>query len=102
MKRMVQVTTVVALCFAYASWWSPAAPQQPTSPELVRPAVCDQLNIDGRASTPLRPAVALPRRGCAFEPSPPPKARSPIIFSAHPIPPRAIGRRLLAGSLAAP
>jgi hypothetical protein len=64
MKRMMQVTTGVALCFAYASWWSPAASQQPATPELFRPAVCDQLSIDGRASTSLRPVALPPQVAC--------------------------------------
>jgi len=62
MKRVIQVAAGVALCFACASWGRPADAQQPNPAELARPAVCDQFNIDGRASTPLRP-VALPPQG---------------------------------------
>jgi hypothetical protein len=62
MKRAIQATTGAALCFGFATWLSPAAAQQPISPELFRPAICDQFNIDGKASTPLR-RVALPPKG---------------------------------------
>jgi hypothetical protein len=59
MKRAIQVTAGAAVCFGLGSYWSAANSQQPIAPELFRPAVCDELNVDGRASTPLR-AVALP------------------------------------------
>lgn len=64
MQRVMQVTAAVALCFGYANRCSPANSQQPTAPELFRPAVCDQLNIDGRASTPLRQVALPPRQSC--------------------------------------
>src|SRR5262249_48224158 len=46
-------------------YWAPANSQQPNAPELFRPAVCDQLNIDGRASTPLRTVTLPPPQVCA-------------------------------------
>jgi hypothetical protein len=56
---VLQVATGVVLCFALTNFSAPANSQQPNAPELFRPAVCDQFNVDGRASTPLL-AVALP------------------------------------------
>jgi hypothetical protein len=64
MKRVVQVTAAAALCFGFAGWRSPANSQQPNPPELFRPPVCDQLNIDGRASAPLHPVALPPRQAC--------------------------------------
>ena len=75
MKGMMQVTVGVALCFGSASWSSPADSQQPNPAELARPAVCDQFNIDGRASTPLRPVALPPQQGC-----------TPSISNGFPIP----------------
>jgi hypothetical protein len=64
MKRVMQVTAAVALCLGYAGSWSSANSQQPTAPELFRPAVCDQLNINGRASTPLHRVALPPQQAC--------------------------------------
>ena len=64
MNRVMQVAAGVALCFGWAGWWSPANSQQPNAPELFRPIVCDQLNIDERASTTLRPVALPPRQAC--------------------------------------
>lgn len=57
MKRVMQLTA--GAVFAMIDYWGPAYSQQPNAPELFRPAVCDELNVDGRASTSLR-VVALP------------------------------------------
>jgi hypothetical protein len=64
MQRVMQVATNVALCLGCASLWSPAASQQPNPSELIRPAVCEQLNIDGRASTPLQSVAIPPQQSC--------------------------------------
>jgi hypothetical protein len=65
MKVVTQVTAGAILCLALADYWGPANAQQPNAPELFRPAVCDQLNVDGRASTPLRTVSSLPpSRSC--------------------------------------
>jgi hypothetical protein len=58
MKRLMRVTAAV-LCFSLTGYWGPANSQQPNAPEVLRPAICDQFTVDGRASTPLR-AVTLP------------------------------------------
>src|SRR5947209_9820500 len=64
MNRVVQITACVALCFECASWSSCANSQQPNAPEHFRPAVCNELNIDGRASAPLQPVVLPPQQTC--------------------------------------
>ena len=58
MQRAMRVTIDAVLCFASTDHWGPANSQQPTAPELLRPPICDQFNVDGRASAPLR-AVSL-------------------------------------------
>ena len=50
MRRVIRVVVGAALCFALSDYWDPAVSQQPIAPEAFRPAICDQLNIDGRAS----------------------------------------------------
>jgi hypothetical protein len=64
MNRVMQVTGGVALWFGCAGYWCSASSQQPSPAELLRPAVCDQLHIDGRASTPLRPVALPPQQAC--------------------------------------
>ena len=64
MKRVMQVTVNAVWCFALIDCWGPASAQQPNAPELFRPAVCDQLNIDGRASSPLRTVTLPPLQSC--------------------------------------
>jgi hypothetical protein len=64
MQRVMQVTAAIALYFGYASWYSPANSAQPTSAELFRPPVCDQLNIDGRASASLHTVALPPQQTC--------------------------------------
>jgi hypothetical protein len=64
MQRLMHITAGVMLCFGSASWWGSANSQQPNPPELFRPAVCDELNIDGRASTPLHPVALPPQQAC--------------------------------------
>jgi len=65
MNRVMQVTGGVTLWFGCAGYWCSASSQQPNPTELLRPAVCDQLQIDGRASTPLRPVALPPQQACA-------------------------------------
>ena len=64
MKRVTQATGSAVLCLALIDCWGPACAQQPNTPELIRPAVCDQLNIDGRASSPLRAVTLPPQQSC--------------------------------------
>jgi len=59
MKQVMQFAAGTVLCFALIGYWDRAIAQQPIAPEAFNPAVCDQLNVDGRASAPLQ-AVALP------------------------------------------
>jgi hypothetical protein len=58
MKQVMQFAAGV-LCFALIGYWGRATAQQPIAPEAFNPAVCAQLNVDGRVSAPLQ-AVALP------------------------------------------
>jgi hypothetical protein len=64
MERATWVTAGAALCVVLIASAGPANPQQ-LSPEAVRPAVCDQLHVDGRASVPLRTVTLPPPNGCA-------------------------------------
>jgi len=64
MRRVIRVVVGAALCFALSDYWDPAVSQQPIAPEAFRPAICDQLNIDGRASAPLRTVTLPPPQGC--------------------------------------
>lgn len=75
MKHLMRVTACALACFALIGYCDHVYPQQPDNQELVRPAICDQFHIDGRASTSLRP-VALP----------PPGNCTPITKNGFPIP----------------
>jgi hypothetical protein len=59
MQQVMQFAAGTVLCFALIGYWDRAIAQQPIAPEAFNPAVCAQLNVDGRASAPLQ-AVALP------------------------------------------
>src|SRR5271169_5514941 len=63
MERVMRITVGAALCFALTYYSGPANSQQLT-PEVVRPAVCDQLHIDGKASAPLQSVALPPPHGC--------------------------------------
>jgi hypothetical protein len=64
MDRVLVVAASAVLCFAVINYWSSATSQQPSAPGLVRPAVCDQLKIDGQASNPLRTVALPPTQSC--------------------------------------
>jgi len=64
MKRLMRVTAGAVLCFALTDYWGAANSQQPESTEMIRPAVCDRFNVDGRASGPLRSVALPPSQGC--------------------------------------
>src|SRR3974390_1975593 len=59
MKQVMQFVAGAVLFFTLIGYWDSATAQQPIAPEAFNPAVCAQLNVDGRASAPLQ-AVALP------------------------------------------
>jgi hypothetical protein len=63
-KPVMRVTAGAILWVALADYWGPANSQQPNAPELFRPAICDQFNIDGRASNPLRTVTLPPQQSC--------------------------------------
>ena len=67
MQRVMRVTISAVLCFALTDHWGPANSQQPTAPELLRPAICDQFNVDGRASAPLRSVSLPPQQTCTTQ-----------------------------------
>jgi hypothetical protein len=64
MKRLMRVTAGAVLCFALTNHWGAANSQQPSGPELFRPANFDRFNVDGRASAPLRAVALPPSLGC--------------------------------------
>jgi hypothetical protein len=39
-----------ALCLALTDYWGAANSQQSIAPEAIRPAICDEFDVDGRAS----------------------------------------------------
>ena len=65
MKRMLQFAAGAVLCFVLIGYSVRATAQQPIAPEAFNPAVCAQLNVDGRASAPLQPVTLPPLQGCA-------------------------------------
>ena len=65
MNRVMHVMACVTLWFACAGYEYPAGSQQRHPAGQFRPAICDQLHIDGRASTPLRPVALPPGQACA-------------------------------------
>jgi hypothetical protein len=64
METATWVTAGAALCVVLIASAGPANSQQLT-PELFRPAVCDELHVDGRASVSLQTVVLPPQQGCA-------------------------------------
>ena len=64
MKQLMRVTVGAVLCFVLTGYWVPANSQQPSAPELLRPPICDQFNVDGRASAPLRTVRLPPQQTC--------------------------------------
>ena len=66
MKQVMRVTVGAVLCFALTGYWVPANSQQPSAPELLRPPICDQFNVDGRASAPLRTVSLPPQQTCTI------------------------------------
>jgi hypothetical protein len=60
----MHVMASIALWFGCAGYGCPASSQQPNPAELLKTAICDQLHIDGRASTPLHPIALPPRLAC--------------------------------------
>jgi hypothetical protein len=66
MKQVMRVTVGAALCFALTGYCVPANSQQPSAPELIRPPICDQFNVDGRASAPLRTVSLPPQQICTI------------------------------------
>ena len=66
MKQVMRVTVGAALCFALTGYCVPANSQQPSAPELIRPPICDQFNVDGRASAPLRIVSLPPQQICTI------------------------------------
>jgi hypothetical protein len=64
MERAMRVAAGAALCFVLIDSAGPAESQQLT-PEAFRPAVCEELHVDGRASTPLQSVTLPPPQGCA-------------------------------------
>ena len=67
MQRVMRVTIGAVLCFALSNYWGPANSQQPIAPELLRPPICDQFNVDGRASVPLRTVSLPPQQTCTTQ-----------------------------------
>jgi hypothetical protein len=67
MKLVMRVTIGTVLFFALTDYWVPANSQQPISPELLRPPICDQFNVDGRASVPLRTVSLPPQQSCTIQ-----------------------------------
>jgi len=66
MKQVMRVTVGAVLCFALTGYCVPANSQQPSAPELIRPPICDQFNVDGRASAPLRTVSLPPQQICTI------------------------------------
>jgi hypothetical protein len=64
MNRVVRITAGAVLCFALTHYSGPANSQQLNAPELFNPAACNQFDIDGRASAPLRTVTLPPPQGC--------------------------------------
>jgi hypothetical protein len=60
-------TIGAVLGFALTDHWGPANSQQPIAPELRRPPICDQFNVDGRASAPLRSVSLPPQQTCTTQ-----------------------------------
>jgi hypothetical protein len=65
MKRVMRVTAGALLCLAATNYGGAANAQQPNAPEAVRPAICDEFDVDGRASAPLRDVTLPPSESCA-------------------------------------
>ena len=63
MEQAIRVAAGAASCFVLIASAGPANPQRLT-PELFRPAVCDELHVDGRASVPLQSVTLPPPHGC--------------------------------------
>ena len=61
---VIQLTAGALICFALDSYWGLGNSQQPNS-EAVRPPICDQFEVDGRASRPLLNVSLPPQQGCA-------------------------------------
>ena len=66
MKQVMRVTVGAVLCFALTGYCVPANSQQPSAPELIRPPICDQFNVDGRASASLRTVSLPPQQICTI------------------------------------
>jgi hypothetical protein len=66
MKRVMRVTIDAVLCFALTDYCVPANSQQAIAPEVFRPPICDQFNVDGRASAPLRTVSLPPQQTCTI------------------------------------
>jgi len=75
MKPMTEVTAGAVLCLALTSYWGAATAQQPIAPEAVRPPICDEFDVDGRASAPLRDVTLPPSQSC-----------TPITRNGFPVP----------------
>ena len=60
------VTAGAVLCVALTSYCDPASSQQPQAiaPEAVRPPVCSELNVNGRASTSFFAVTLPPSQSC--------------------------------------
>jgi hypothetical protein len=61
---VTQLTAGALICFALDSYWGLGNSQQLT-PEAVRPPICDQFEVDGRASRPLLNVSLPPQQSCA-------------------------------------
>ena len=66
MKRVMGITAGAVLCVALTSYYDPVSSQQPQAiaPEALRPPVCSELNINGRASTPFVAVTLPPPQSC--------------------------------------
>jgi hypothetical protein len=63
MEQSTWAWAAAASCVVLIASAGPANSQQLT-PELFRPAVCDELHVDGRSSAPLQTVTLPPPRGC--------------------------------------
>jgi hypothetical protein len=64
MKRVMRITAGAVLCLALTDYWCAANSQQSIAPEAIRPEICDEFDVDGRASAPLRDVTLPPLQGC--------------------------------------
>jgi hypothetical protein len=64
MKRVMRVTAGAVLCLALTDYWCAANSQQSIAPEAIRPEICDEFDVDGRASAPLHDVTLPPSQSC--------------------------------------